>query len=95
MEITEIRMNLTKSDTVLAFASVTFDGLLVVKGMRVLTGKNGPRVSWPSEKGKDGKFYDTVFSLNRDFGDSVKEAVLNKYGAMGGDNHDFGSELPL
>ncbi len=62
-----------------AFADVSFAGVFIVKGLRVVEGKNGLFVSMPSEKGKDGKWYDTAHPLTKEFRESLNEVVLEAY----------------
>ena len=84
MQITEVRINRMKKNCgkLAAFASVTFDDVLVVRGFRVIQGEEGEAVVFPSQKGRnDDKYYDTVFALNRDFRESVSQKVLSEYNA--------------
>lgn len=62
-----------------AFADVSFAGVFIVKGIKVVEGKNGLFVSMPSEKGKDGKWYNIAHPLTREFRDSLNEVVLQAY----------------
>ncbi|MDE6590405.1 MAG: SpoVG family protein, partial [Oscillospiraceae bacterium] len=40
--------------SVLAFANVDLGGCFAVSGIKIVEGKDGPFVSMPSQKGKDG-----------------------------------------
>ena len=62
-----------------AFADVSFAGVFIVKGIKVVEGKNGLFVSMPSEKGKDGKWYNTAHPLTKEFRESLNEVVLQAY----------------
>ena len=62
-----------------AFADVSFAGVFIVKGIKVVEGKNGLFVSMPSEKGKDGKWYNTAHPLTKEFRESLNEVVLEAY----------------
>ena len=62
-----------------AFADVSFAGVFIVKGIKVVEGKKGLFVSMPSEKGKDGKWYDTAHPLTKEFRESLNEVVLEAY----------------
>lgn len=42
-------------------------------------GENGEFVSWPSQKGKDGKYYDQVYALDRDTRLDVEDCILDKF----------------
>lgn len=46
--------SLSTSGSVLANASVTLNGCFAVRGIKVINGENGPFVSMPSYKGRDG-----------------------------------------
>jgi len=70
---------LSGESTLKAFADVSFAGVFIVKGIKVVEGKNGLFVSMPREKGKDGKWYDTAHPLTREFRDSLNEIVLQAY----------------
>ncbi|MBU3910973.1 MAG: SpoVG family protein [Candidatus Omnitrophica bacterium] len=75
-----VRMHRLEGDSKLkAFADVSFAGVFMVKGLRVVEGKNGLFVSMPSEKGKDGKWYSTAHPLTKEFRESLNEAVLESY----------------
>ena len=63
----------------LAFASVTVGGCFAVTNMRVMNGKNGPFVSMPSRKGKDGQFHDTCFPVNGKMREKLNAAVMGAY----------------
>ena len=44
-----------------AYADVTFNDVILIKGFRVLSSKTGGLfVGFPSQKGKDGQYRDTV-----------------------------------
>ncbi len=62
-----------------AFCDVSFAGVFIVKGLKVVEGKNGLFVSMPSEQGKDGKWYNTAHPLTKEFRESLNEVVLQAY----------------
>lgn len=62
-----------------AFCDVSFAGVFMVKGIRVVEGKNGLFVGMPSRKGKDDKWYDTAYPLTREFREALNEVVLGAY----------------
>ena len=51
--------------SVKAFADVII-GQVLVKGIRVVQGKNGLFADIPKSKGKDGKWYDTILIPDKD-----------------------------
>jgi len=61
-----------------AFADVSI-GSFIVKGVKVLEGKNGLFISMPQEKSKDGKWYDTFFPSTKEARKNLSELVLEAY----------------
>jgi stage V sporulation protein G len=76
-----IRMNLLKNDsgskTAAFFDIQTQDGI-IIKGFRIVNGSNGLFVSSPNEKGKDGKYYETVI-LPKEMKDDLEKLALEEY----------------
>ena len=50
-----------------AFIELKLDEVLIVKGLTLIKGKNGLFLSFPSSKGKDNKYYNSVYSLDKDW----------------------------
>ena len=65
--------------TVKAYCDVTIDDRLLIKGLRVISGKNGLFVSMPRQQGKDQKWYDSVVPLSRDTKTEIERTVLEAY----------------
>ncbi len=61
-----------------AFADVII-GEVLVKGIRIVEGKNGLFAGMPKTQGKDGKWYDTVRIINDELKQELQEAVLEAY----------------
>jgi stage V sporulation protein G len=76
-----VRMNPLKNNsagkTVAFFDMQTNDGI-VIKGFRIVNGSNGLFVSSPDEKGKDGKYYESVV-LPKEIKDELQKIALEKY----------------
>ena len=76
-----VRMNHVKSNsggkTAAFFDIQTADGI-TIKGFKVVNGSNGLFVSSPNEKGKDGKYYDSVI-LPKEMKDSLQKLALEEY----------------
>ena len=64
--------------SVKAFADVVI-GQVLVKGVRVVQGKNGLFAGMPKSKGKDGKWYDTVKILDDKLQQELQETLLEAY----------------
>lgn len=62
----------------LADASVCLDDCFAVKGVRIVNGSNGPFVSMPSYKSRDG-YKDICFPCTKEFRQEFDSAVLDAY----------------
>ncbi len=62
-----------------AYASITFDESFVVRGLKVIDGKNGLFVVMPSRKLSDGTFKDIAHPLNNETRGQIEKLVLDKY----------------
>jgi len=91
MDMTVKRMNkLHGEGTLKAFCDVAIADAVLIKGIKVVEGKNGLFVSMPREQGKDGNWYDTVVPLTKEIRQQVSTVVLDAYQAQMGGNQ--GSE---
>lgn len=80
LKITEIRWKeFGGSGKLKGFADVTFNDAVEIKGMKLLEGKNGLWLAWPSVK-RGNDFYDLVFSPNEDVRKMVEAAVKKEAG---------------
>ena len=61
-----------------AFADVSI-GDFTVRGLRVVEGVHGLFLSMPSEKAKDGKWYDTFFPATKEAQKVLADTVLTEY----------------
>lgn len=62
-----------------AFIDLELDDTLVIKGLTLVEGKDGLFLSFPSKKGKDGKYYNSVYSLDKEWGNLLQHACIKKY----------------
>ena len=62
-----------------AYADLIIADAIMVKGFRVVSGKNGLFVSMPREQGKDGKWYETVRPLRPEVRNEIAQKVLGVY----------------
>lgn len=83
MKITEIKIDLAQNgDAVLAYASVVFDGSLVVKHIRIVKTATSVVVSMPSRKRfKNGTAVhdDLVHPINDDFRNYLNLEIFRAY----------------
>lgn len=71
-----------------AFIELKLDEVLVVKGLSLVKGKNGLFLSFPSSKGKDKKYYKSVYSLNKDWNAQLEKACIKKYNEQGSNSNN-------
>lgn len=78
--ITNVTIYPSQSNTTLkAFATLEIDSAFVVRGIRIIEGKNGLFVAMPSHKGEDGEYYDDAFPITKKACEDVNEAILAMY----------------
>ena len=64
-----------------AFADITINDALLIKGVRVMDGSKGLFVGMPREQAKGSKWYDSVHCLTQELQDQITEIVLSAYNA--------------
>jgi len=80
LEIQVQRMYRFETDRPLkAFADIIVNDALLIKGVRVMSGKEGLFVTMPREQAKDQKWYDTIRCLTQEIRDKIKDEVLAAY----------------
>ncbi len=79
MEITEIRLTIRNEDKLKAFANITFDNALVVRGLKIISGNKGLFISMPSKKRPNGTYQDIAHPINTDMRRMMERAVLEAY----------------
>ena len=63
-----------------AYADVIFNDVILIKGFRVLISKTGGLfVGFPSQKGKDGQFRDTIEFKSEELKSEVRSSILEAY----------------
>ncbi len=84
--------------SVLADASITLNGCFAIRGVRVMNSSNGPFVSMPSYKARDG-YRDVCFPCTKEFRQELFQTVLDAYRqalsqAPQCQNESMGQEIP-
>lgn len=62
-----------------AFIELKLDDTLIVKGLTLVEGEKGLFVSYPATKGKDGKYYNSVYSLDKEWREKLEDICIRKY----------------
>ena len=87
MNISEVRINVSKGGKVKAFAQVVIDGCFLVGDIRVLEGKEGTlHVAMPARRLRNGSFREVAHALNTETRRHLDEAILTEYRRVAGDN---------
>jgi len=83
MKMIEVaRLYRTSNGYLKAFADVIINGLVLVKGIRVVSSReNGLFVAMPKQRGKDNRWYETVSLLDEEAKQELQEAVLEAFNA--------------
>jgi len=76
-----------------AFVELKLDEVLIVKGLSLVEGKNGLFLSFPSSKGKDNKYYNSVYSLNKDWRSDLEKSCIKKYNEQGSNSNNTSGEF--
>lgn len=76
-----------------AFIELKLDEVLIVKGLTLIKGKNGLFLSFPSSKGKDNKYYNSVYSLDKDWKAQLENACIKKYNEQGSNSNSTSGEF--
>lgn len=81
MNITDVRVYHNENSKILANASITFDGKLVIRGIKVLMKNDGSAkfISMPSYRKQDETYSDYVFSLDAHLRNEIQDKILQKY----------------
>ena len=79
MEITEIRITLRDDDKLKAFASITLDNAIVVRGLKIIEGASGTFIAMPSRQRKDGTYQDVAHPINRQTREWLENCVIGAY----------------
>ena len=80
MQITEVRITLRDDQKLRAFASITIDDCFVVRGLKVIEGRdNKVFVAMPSKKKTDGTYQDVAHPINNECRKALEDAILRAY----------------
>lgn len=82
MEITEVRIALRDEARLKAFVTITFDDCFVVRGVKIIAGKDGLFVAMPSRQRPDGTYQDVAHPVHSEMRTRVEGRVLDAYHAV-------------
>jgi stage V sporulation protein G len=61
-----------------AFVDISLAGIMI-KGLRIVNGKNGLFLGMPRHQGKDGKWYPTVYPATKEIQQELTDLVMQAY----------------
>ena len=79
MQITAVKLSLVDDPSLKAIIAITFDDCFVVKGIKVIQGKQDLFVAMPSRKLPDGTYQDVAFPTAPELRDEIRTLVLERY----------------
>ena len=79
MKVTAEIKKLFDEGNVKANLSLTIEGVFVVRGARLVDGKNGLFVSMPSRKNAEGEYFDVCFPINNETRLNILAVVTSAY----------------
>src|SRR4029450_2657738 len=79
MNITEVRVSLRDDAKLKAFASITLDDCFVIRGLKIIEGKDGTFVAMPSRRRKDGEYQDIAHPINNEAREVMERIILAEY----------------
>ena len=80
LEVKVVRVHrLPEGGRMKAFVDVSINEQILIKGLRIVEGKNGLFVSMPQEKGKDNRWYNSIDCLSQDLLQEISAIVLSAY----------------
>lgn len=82
MEITEIQISIYDHSRLKGFADIIFDNLFIIRGLKIIKGRDKYFVAMPSRKDKNGIIKDIAHPLNSFFREKIEKIVLDKYWKM-------------
>ncbi|MDD5634484.1 MAG: SpoVG family protein [Candidatus Omnitrophica bacterium] len=77
---------LTTDGATKAFCDICLLDTFIVKGLRVVQGKEGLFLSMPREQGRDGKWYETFFPKEKNIRKELEQIVLESYSEKAAEN---------
>lgn len=79
MKITDVRIfPVARDGNLKAFASLTFEESFVVRGIKIVEGKNGLFAAMPDREWK-GNYYDVCFPLTNTLREKIQDRVLSAF----------------
>jgi len=59
-----------------AFCDIIISDSILIKGLRIMEGRNGLFVRMPAKQGKDGKWYEYIRPMSQEIRDALSETII-------------------
>lgn len=82
MRITEINVTLRDEEKLKAFVNITFEDVFVVRGLKIIEGRDGLFVCMPSRKLDNGSYKDIAHPISNEFRQQLEQQVLAEYESL-------------
>ena len=86
MEITNVRVTKNKEmlrkSSIRAFVEITLDDEFVVRNLKLIEGKKGIFLAFPSQMRKSGARNDVAFPIKKEFRQKIVDAVMDVYNSQ-------------
>lgn len=81
MKIVRFNINKNQESKIIAYCDVETSERIVIRNFRLVNGPNGIFLASPNERGKDKKFYDTVY-LPADLKNELQSITIEEYNKL-------------
>jgi len=82
VQVTDVKFRrLNPKGKMKALASITIDGEFVVHDLRIIEGRNGLFVAFPSRRTPEGEYRDICYPITRECRKNIEAFVLGAYEA--------------
>ncbi len=61
------------------YADIVVNDVLMIKGVRIIEGREGVFVAMPQSQAKDQKWYDTVYPVTKEARFSLQDQVIEEF----------------
>ena len=80
MKVTNVNLRkITDNGFLKAYVTIILDDCLAIHNIKLIAGKDKMFISFPSQKGTDGKYYDYVHPIVSDLRETIEKEIIDKY----------------
>lgn len=81
MRVTDVRIRKTNGETgnLKAYAGIVIDNALAIHDIKIIDGKEGLFITFPSRMDKEGKYRDIIHPINTEARNVIQMAIIEQY----------------